>query len=102
MNAAERPFKPTTSCMVHDHLQQAVKIMCENDCGTVPVLNADGHLVGSITARDICIAAYRQCRPLWHMDVGSVMSRPKGVGTDLAHSRARFRWIAWRALRASG
>jgi predicted transcriptional regulator len=75
MNAFEWQAEPMKSCGVHDHLQQAVKIMCETDCASVPVTDASGDIVGTITARDICIAAYRQCRPLWHMDVGSAMSK---------------------------
>jgi CBS domain-containing protein len=48
--------------------------MCESDCSTVPVVDVQGTIIGAITARDICVAAYRRCMPLWHMDVGSAMS----------------------------
>ena len=70
--------EPIKSCMVHDHLQMAAKIMCESDCDVVPVVNADGGVVGIITARDVCIAAYRHGKPLWHMDVGSAMVTTPG------------------------
>jgi CBS domain-containing protein len=78
MTSVEPLVAPKKSCGVHDDLQQAAKIMCESDCGAVPVLDSAGNLVGMITARDICIAAYRQCKPLWHMDVGSTMSTRGG------------------------
>jgi CBS domain-containing protein len=74
MNAYERPLNPM-SCRVHDHLQQAAKIMSENDCTIVPVVDPDGCVVGVITARAICVAACTQCKPIWHIDVGSAMSR---------------------------
>jgi hypothetical protein len=54
------------------------------------VLDHEGGLVGFITARDVCVAAYQQCRPLWHMDVGSAMSRVP----DLADSDVLPREVA--------
>jgi len=56
--------------------------MCDNDCSTVPVVDARGGVIGVITARDICIAAYRRGMPLWHMDVGSAMSNESPIAAD--------------------
>jgi signal-transduction protein with cAMP-binding, CBS, and nucleotidyltransferase domain len=74
MSVSKVTFRPSTSCSVDDPLQHAARIMSENDCSIVRVVDAHGTVVGVITARDICIAAYRRCLPLWHMDVGSAMS----------------------------
>src|SRR5215213_4125244 len=40
-----------------DNLTRAAQIMWETDCGIVPVVTADKHIVGVITDRDIAIAA---------------------------------------------
>jgi CBS domain-containing protein len=74
MSVSKVTFRPSSSCTVDDPLQHAARIMSENDCSIVRVVDAHGTVVGVITARDICIAAYRRCLPLWHMDVGSAMS----------------------------
>ena len=85
MNVFESPTEPVKSCAMHDHLQRAVKIMCETNGASVPVTDADGRIVGVITARDICVAAYRRCMPLWHMDVGSAMSGAAASGDSGEH-----------------
>jgi predicted transcriptional regulator len=82
MNAFDLLPEPINSCRVHDHLQKAAKVMCENDCECVPVLDADGHKVGVLTARGICLAAYwSSVGPFWHMDVGSSLANPTALGT---------------------
>ena len=47
-------------------LNDAARIMWERDCGIVPVVGGQGddRVVGVITDRDICIAAYTKGRPL--------------------------------------
>jgi CBS domain-containing protein len=52
------------SCGTGDNLQLAAQIMWESDCGIVPVVDGDGRVVGVITDRDICMAAYTQGLPL--------------------------------------
>jgi|HubBroStandDraft_5_1064220.scaffolds.fasta_scaffold610376_1 CBS domain-containing protein len=74
MSGAEAKSERRVSCTVDDPLQYAAGIMCDNDCSTVSVVDAHGSVIGAITARDICVAAYRRGMPLWHMDVGSAMS----------------------------
>jgi CBS domain-containing protein len=44
-------------CHPEDNLTRAAQIMWEKDCGIVPVVTADKHIVGVITDRDIAIAA---------------------------------------------
>jgi CBS domain-containing protein len=43
-------------CGSDTNLAAATEIMWRNDCGTLPVLDLDGKLMGVITDRDICIA----------------------------------------------
>lgn len=63
------------SCAPADSLNRAAQIMWELDCGAVPVLDADGTMVGIVTDRDICMAAYTRGQPLALMSVESAMSK---------------------------
>ena len=66
------------TCRSNDGLQRAAELMWEHDCGVVPVI-ADGNgaarVVGMITDRDICMAAYTQGRRLADIPVATAMSR---------------------------
>lgn len=68
-------MNPPATCNPSDSLETAARIMWDNDCGCVPVRDFAGHLVGMITDRDICMAAYLQGGTLRTMYVGSAMSR---------------------------
>jgi predicted transcriptional regulator len=66
------------SCQAADGLHAAARIMWEGDCGCLPVIEqGDGsaRVVGMITDRDICMAAYTQGRPLSEITVASAMAR---------------------------
>jgi CBS domain-containing protein len=66
------------TCTAEDPLNAVARIMWERDCGCVPVVAEGGEaarVVGMITDRDICMAAYTQGRPLAEIAVGTVMSR---------------------------
>jgi signal-transduction protein with cAMP-binding, CBS, and nucleotidyltransferase domain len=62
------------SCGVRGNLQSAAQIMWENDCGVVPGVDDDGRVVGMITDRDICMAAYTHGQPLWQLLVSQAMA----------------------------
>jgi CBS domain-containing protein len=62
-------------CTLQDTTNEAARIMWERDCGAVPVVDGQGRVVGMITDRDICIAAYFQGEPLSQIRVADVMSR---------------------------
>jgi CBS domain-containing protein len=64
------------SCSPDESLTNAARVMWEADCGAVPVLDPKGMLLGVITDRDICMAAYTRGQPLWACAVRSVMSTP--------------------------
>ncbi len=69
--------KDVSSCDVEDRLNTAAKIMWERDCGAVPVVASasEGRVVGMITDRDLCMAAYTTGRPLVDLHVYDAMSR---------------------------
>ena len=65
------------TCRPDDRLGTAACIMWEHDCGVVPVTvpEAGGErVVGMLTDRDICMAAYTQGRVLAEIAVSTAMS----------------------------
>ena len=66
--------KPSSVC-AEDHLDQAARILWEQDCGFVPVMDADDLLVGVVTDRDLCMASYSQVKPVASVAVEAVMTR---------------------------
>ena len=73
--SAKQLMKPTRSCSPADGLNEAARLMWESDCGAVPVVDEAEHLVGIVTDRDICMAAYTRGEPLGALTVESTMSR---------------------------
>jgi CBS domain-containing protein len=69
--------KRVEKCGSDQTLNDAARIMWERDCGIVPIVggNGDDHVLGVITDRDICIAAYMKGRPLSEISIGEVMSK---------------------------
>jgi CBS domain-containing protein len=74
MKVSDLMTTAVNSCDAHDNLQRAAQIMWENDCGIVPAVDGDGRVVGMITDRDICMAAYTHGESLWQIPVSSAMA----------------------------
>jgi CBS domain-containing protein len=62
------------TCFPSDSLNTAAQQMWEGDCGALPVVDHAGRVVGMLTDRDICMAAYTRGQPLAEISVSSVMS----------------------------
>jgi CBS domain-containing protein len=62
-------------CGPEDSLHHAAHLMWENDCGAIPVIDHDRRVLGMVTDRDACMAAYTQGLPLEAIRVAPVMSR---------------------------
>jgi len=62
-------------CSPQDSLGSAARIMWETDCGAVPVVDAEGLLLGIVTDRDICMASYTRGQSPGVLSVESTMSR---------------------------
>jgi CBS domain-containing protein len=69
--------KNVRCCPSGSSLNDAAQIMWERDCGFVPVVDADGstRVVGVVTDRDLCMAAYTRGQSLKEIRVDGVMSR---------------------------
>ncbi len=63
------------SCATYNTLNTAAQAMWDNDIGCVPVVDNDRRVVGMLTDRDICMAAYIQGVPLTGSLVTSAMSK---------------------------
>lgn len=66
------------ACRPTDSLEQAARVMWEEDCGSVPIVR-DGdegaRVVAMLTDRDVAMAAYTQGRPLGQICIQSAMSK---------------------------
>jgi CBS domain-containing protein len=67
--------QPAVTCGQDDALDTAARLMWDNDCGVVPVVGDDGAVVGILTDRDICMAAYTQGMPLRAIPVSRAMAK---------------------------
>jgi CBS domain-containing protein len=67
--------QPAIVCHAQDMLNQAAHLMWYHDIGVVAVVNDQESLVGIITDRDICMAAYTQGRPIQEVSVGEIMTK---------------------------
>jgi CBS domain-containing protein len=63
------------SCAPEDNLAAAACRMWDCDIGSLPVVDANGQVVGMVTDRDICMAALTRGQPLHHIPVSVAMSK---------------------------
>jgi CBS domain-containing protein len=83
-------------CRQDDNLNTAAKLMWENDCGCLPVINTNGNgaVVGMLSDRDICMGAYTQGKSLLEIPVTVAMAHSVlscKPGDDLALAEAMMR-----------
>ena len=74
MKISKLMTKDVVSCQPTDTLERAAQLMWERDVGCLPVLDAEGRVVGMITDRDVCMAAYTQGGPLSATPVSRAMA----------------------------
>jgi CBS domain-containing protein len=75
MKAMELMTKEVRTCGPRDTLDVAARAMWEGDLGCVPVVDAARRVVGVVTDRDVCMAAYTQGQPLHGIPVASAMAK---------------------------
>jgi len=96
MKVEQLMTKDVGTCGPDDSLGEAARIMWERDCGFVPVVESAERrrVVGVVTDRDACMAAYTRGRALGEIRVGDVMStgiRACRAGDDVASAEAAMR-----------
>jgi len=74
MNVGQLMTHGVKTCRPQDSLNTAAKLMWDNNCGSVGVV-AEGKVVGMLTDRDICMAAYTQGHLLSEMQISGAMSK---------------------------
>lgn len=74
MKISKLMTKDVQTCRTIDTLARAAQLMWDHDIGSLPVVDAHGRVVGMITDRDMCMAAYTRGLPLHAIAVASTMS----------------------------
>jgi len=62
------------SCKPSDRLTVAAALMWDHDIGFLPVVDEQDEIVGTITDRDICMAAYTDGRAILEIPVSTAMA----------------------------
>ncbi len=77
MNVEQVMTKNSMACTPDASLNEVARIMWENDCGFVPVVESEARpqLVGVITDRDVCMAAYTRGMALRDLHASDAMAR---------------------------
>ena len=80
--------EPVVTCTPQMTLSAAARLMRDADYGTLPVIDAQGRLIGILTDRDVCLAVAGSARNAAHIAVHEVMT-PKlrtVMVTDTIHT----------------
>lgn len=75
MRIQEIMSQPVVTCRSTDTLNTAAQLMWEYDIGSVPVVDEEGSIVGVVTDRDVCMAAYTEGNPLRSIPVSNAMAK---------------------------
>lgn len=93
------------TCSPDTSVAAAAQLMWDGDCGILPVVDANGELVGVVTDRDMYIAlATRDARPS-HLRVGAVATRELvtcGPEDDVLDALASMKKARVRRLPVTG
>ena len=63
MTVKELMTSPVSTCRGNACVGEAARIMLEDNCGCLPVVDAHGRLTGILTDRDVCLAVGRHQQP---------------------------------------
>lgn len=66
--------QPAIVCRKDDPCAEAARLLWEHDVGALPVVGQEGHVVGMVTDRDLCMAAYTQGERLEDIPVHRAMA----------------------------
>jgi CBS domain-containing protein len=93
MYVSEIMTRKVASCADTDTLADAARLMSEADCGLIPVVMqaTSDRLIGVVTDRDICMAAYRIGKPLGEIRVRDAMTTAvRTCSADSSASEAEY------------
>lgn len=75
MKVEEIMRRDVSTCSPEASLNEAARIMWEGDRGCVPVVESQGRVVGMLTDRDVCMAAYTRGARLPELSVQDAMAK---------------------------
>ena len=64
MTVKELMTTPVKTCRANALVGEAARMMLEENCGCLPVVDAHDRLAGILTDRDVCLAVARHQNPL--------------------------------------
>jgi CBS domain-containing protein len=77
MNVGKMMTRSVKTCDLGTNLEMAAKMMWDNDCGALPIIDEGGHPLGMVTDRDIAMSSALNHKPLWDLTSGEVMGGRK-------------------------
>jgi CBS domain-containing protein len=75
MQVSQAMSSPARTCRGNTQLGQAAKMMAENNCGCLPVVDNGGYLIGLITDRDISVTVAERHQNPWQLAVRDAMTK---------------------------
>jgi CBS domain-containing protein len=87
------------SCRPHTNLAEAAESMWNFDCGSLPVVDHDGKVIGMITDRDICMAVATKGRIASHITVWETMTGKAYTCGEDDEAKAALRTMAAEKVR---
>ncbi len=99
MNVGELMSRDVASCAPSATMADAASLMWKQDCGCVPILAADGSVMGLITDRDICRAALMEGERIQDMGVLRAGARQIAVVRENDSVEVALGLMAERRLR---
>jgi CBS domain-containing protein len=75
MKVEEWMSREVFTCRPDSSMNEAAYLLWQNDCGVLPVVDAQDKVVGIITDRDMCMSACLRGAPLSALRVQDAMSR---------------------------
>lgn len=102
MHVNEIMTRPVITCHGNATLDEVSRLMWDNDCGAVPVVNDAGVPIGIVTDRDIAMSAMLNHRPLWEIHAATVVQAQRlvccGQFDTVEDSLARMEQVGVRRL----
>lgn len=99
MKIADIMCRDVASCSPSATMADAASLMWKHDCGCVPILAADGSVMGLITDRDICRAALTEGERIQDMSVLRAAAKEITVVREDDHVDVALELMAERRLR---
>jgi CBS domain-containing protein len=99
MKVKELMSADVQSCTPDTDLATVARMMWDNDCGIVPVIDDQRHVIGVITDRDICIAAATRSLEPARIRVSDVMSHDVTTCSEDGDPRAALQTLKEHRVR---